>query len=84
MSLAILFLLCSQHLSDINIYIIKSLRVSVELPHWSYCSWFDAGEAQQFVLQPATRIPLQPNNTEIPTHMEPRTIDQCGNSTEYS
>jgi len=26
------------------------------------------------VLQPATRIPLQPNHTETPTHIEPRTI----------
>jgi len=25
-------------------------------------------------LQPATRIPLQPNHTETPTHIEPRTI----------
>jgi len=27
----------------------------------------------QVVLQPATRIPLQPNHTESPTHIEPRT-----------
>jgi len=26
------------------------------------------------VLQPATRIPLQPNHAETPTHIEPRTI----------
>jgi len=26
------------------------------------------------VLQPATRIQLQPNHTETPTHIEPRTI----------
>ena len=25
-------------------------------------------------VQPATRIPLQPNHTETPTHIEPRTI----------
>jgi len=25
-------------------------------------------------LQPATRIPLQTNHTETPTHIEPRTI----------
>jgi len=43
---------------------------SVELPHWSYCSWLQA----EAVLQPATRIPLQPNHTESPTHIEPRTI----------
>ena len=88
MSLAILFhFLCAQHVSDINISIIRSLRL--------YC-WittlvvlflvrcvleFRCGlvgvvsvlqaEAQ---LQPATRIPLQPNHTETPTHIEPRTI----------
>ena len=33
------------------------------------CSW--VGVVQ---LQPATRIPLQPNHTETPTHIEPRTI----------
>jgi len=61
---------------------------SVELPHWSYCSWFDVClsfgvvglewypccRLKQVVLQPATRIPLQPNHTETPTHIEPRTI----------
>jgi len=42
MSLAILFhYLSSQHVSDINISIIRSVRLSVEFPHWSYCSWFD-------------------------------------------
>ena len=60
----------------------------VELFHGLYCSgsmrvgvmlWFGWGgvvsvlqaEAQ---LQPAQRIPLQPNRTESPTHIEPRTI----------
>ena len=28
----------------------------------------------QLVLQPATQIPLQPNHTETPTHIEPITI----------
>jgi len=50
---------------------------SVELPHWSYCSWFDVCWIFCVVglewypccmLQPATRIPLQPNHTENPTH----------------
>ena len=50
---------------------------SVELPHWSYC-----GPCCR--PQPATRIPLQPNHTETPTHIETRTYDQCGNSTEQS
>jgi len=42
MSLAILFhFLRAQHVSDINISIIRILRYSVELRHWSYCSRFD-------------------------------------------
>jgi len=36
------------------------------------------------VLQPATRIPLQPNHTETPTHIETRTHDQCDDTTEKS
>ena len=57
---------------------------AVELPHWSYCSWFDVCWGFGVVglerypccrlLQPATRIPLQPNHTETPTHIEQRTI----------
>jgi len=36
MSLAILLhFLFAQHVSDINIFIIRSLNYSVELPHWS-------------------------------------------------
>jgi len=45
----------------------------VESPHWSYCSWFDVCWSFGVVglewrLKPATRIPLQPNHTETPTH----------------
>jgi len=74
MSLAILFhFLCVQHVSDINISIIRSLR----LFYWITtlvvlflvrcvleirCGWVG--------LKPATRIPLQPNRTESPTHIE--------------
>jgi len=36
------------------------------------------------VLQPATRIPPQPNHTETPTHIETRTHDQCGDTRENS
>ena len=52
---------------------------SVELPHWSYCSWFDVcwrfGEAGLewclcCRLKPATRTPLQPNHTETPASQE--------------
>jgi len=42
MSLAILFhFLCAQHVSDINISIIRSLRLFCWITHLSYCSWFD-------------------------------------------
>ena len=56
---------------------------SVELPHCSYCCWFDVCWSFGVVglewypcsrLKPATRIPLQPNHTETPTHIEPRII----------
>ena len=36
------------------------------------------------VLQPATRIPLQPSHTETPTHIETRTHNQCGDTIEKS
>ena len=36
------------------------------------------------MLQPATQIPLQPSHTDIPTHIETRTYDQCGDTTEKS
>ena len=55
---------------------------SVELPHWSYCSWFDVCWSCGVVglewcpccrLKPATRTLLKPNRTKSPTHNEPRT-----------
>jgi len=44
---------------------------------WYPCS-------SEAVLQPATRIPLQPNHTNAPTHIETRTHDQCGDTIEQS
>jgi len=35
-------------------------------------------------LQPATRIPHQPNHTETPTYIEIRTHDHCGDILENS
>ena len=65
MSLAILFhFLCAQHVSDVNIAIIRSLRLFYWITTLVVLFW----------LKPATRIPLQPNHTESPTHIEPRTI----------
>jgi len=147
MSLAILFhFLCAQHVSDINISIIRSLRLFCWVTTWVVlflvrcvlefrCGWVGVVSvleaeacntettptqphwnsnthrtknsttnvviqqnsrkllimdilmsetcwahkkwnkiASEAVLQPATRKPLQPNHTETPTHIEPRTI----------
>jgi len=42
MSLPILFhFLCAQHVSDIIYPSSGACDYSVELSHWSYCSWFD-------------------------------------------
>ena len=66
---------------------------SVELPHWSYCSWLDVcwsfgvGRLEWYLccrFQPVTRIPLQPSHTETPTHIETRTHNQCGDTIEKS
>jgi len=66
---------------------------SVELPHWSYCSWFDVcwslgvvelGWYPRSRLKPATRIPPQPATPKLPTHIETRTHDQCGDIIEES
>jgi len=35
-------------------------------------------------LQSAKRLPLQPNHTETPTHIDTRTHDQCGDTIEKS
>jgi len=62
----------NKHVSDINISIIRSLRpfcwiITLVVLFLVRC-------VLDFVLQPATWIPLQPNHTETPTHVEPRTI----------
>jgi len=53
---------------------------SVELTHWSYCSWFDVCWSFGVVgLEwSTTQIPLQPNHTENPTHTSNQEqYDQC-------
>jgi len=68
---------------------------SVELPHWSYFSWFGVCwsfgvvglewyPCDRLKLQPATRIQPQPSHTETPTHIETRTHNQCGDIIEKS
>jgi len=67
MSLAILFhFLCAQHVSDINISIIRSLRL---------CCWITTSVVlfsvlHCIVIQPATRAPLKTSHTKSPTHNE--------------
>ena len=46
-----------------------------------FCGWVGVVSVLQayqelatILLKPATRIPLQPNHTETPTYIEPRTI----------
>jgi len=123
MSLAILFhFLCAQHVSDINISIIRSLRLccwittsvvlfsvrcafslqhghySVELPHWSHCSWFDVCWSFGVVgleWYPCCRLKHNCFSLQHEYHSNPTTpklqhtsnqeqYDQCGNSTEES
>ena len=56
MSLAILFhFLCAQHVSDINISIIRNLR-----PCW----WITTGWSKRVVLQPAKRTPPKTSRTK--------------------
>ena len=46
--------------------------------------YLSSGACDCAVLQPETRIPLQPSHTETPTHIETRTYDQCGDTTGMS
>jgi len=98
MSLAILFhFLYAKHVSDINISIIRSLRLFccittlvvlflVQCALEFRCGWVGVvsvlqAEAQ-LVFQSSIRIQIQPNHTENPTHIELRTIRQY-NVLEY-
>jgi len=78
---------CAQHVSDINTFIIRNLRLFYCITTLVVCSCFDVclsfGVAELGWypcdrLKPATRIPPQPSHTETPTHIETRTHDQCG------
>ena len=84
MSLAILFyFLCTQHVPDISISIIRSLRLccwittlvvlfSVRCVLEIWCSWVWVVSVLQVVLQPATRVLLTPKSNKCPTHSELR------------
>ena len=62
---------------------------SVELPHWSYCSWFDVCWSFGVVglewypycrLKPATHS--KPTTPKLQHTSNQEQYDQCGNSTE--
>ena len=84
-SLAILFhFLGAQHVSDINISIIRSLRLccwittsvvlfSVRCVLEIWCGWFWVVLVLQVVPQPATRTPPKTSYTKSPTRNELRT-----------
>jgi len=61
---------------------------SVVSPHWlrvlvSMCVGVSVWLGWSGILV-ATRIPPQPSHTETPTHIETRTRNQCGDTTEKS
>ena len=93
MSLALLFLYLMLNMFRVLIHPSPgACDLFVELFYGLYCFgsmcvgvtlWFGWGGVVSVCrLQPATRILLQLNHTETPTHIETRTHDQCGNSTE--
>ena len=58
---------------------------SVELPHWSYCSWFDV--CWRFGVVGLEWYPccrLQPATPNLQHTSNQEQYDQCGNSIEYS
>ena len=96
MSLVIKFYFTSSMLNKFRTLIHPSSGAcdfSIVSPHWSCvlvsvcrCGWVGVVSVEQaeVVLQPATRIPPQPSNTDTPTHTETRTHDQCGDTIEKS
>jgi len=52
--------------------VLGSMCVGVSV--WLGWSGIRVAGCNTVLLQPATLIPLQPNHTETPTHIEPRTI----------
>ena len=67
---------------------------SVELPHWSYCSWFDVCWSFGVVGLECIRVagwslhtdttPPQPNHNVTPTHIEPEQYNPLNNSAHMS
>jgi len=97
MSLVIKFYFTSSMLNMFRTLIHPSSEACdffIASPHWScvlvsmcvgvsvWLGW--GGICVGVVLQPATQIPPQPSHTEIPTHIETRTHDQCGDTIEKS
>ena len=74
MSLAILFhFLCAQHVSDINISIIRSLRLCCWITTSVFLFSVRCVLQAEALLQPAKRAPLKTSLTKSPTHNELRT-----------
>jgi len=96
MSLAILFhSVCAQHVSNVNISIIRSLWLFLlnyrigRILLGSMCVELRCGRVEvvsalqaEEQLQPATRIPLQPDHTVTQHTSNQEEYDRCGNSTE--
>jgi len=59
---------------------------SVELPHWSYCSWFDVFWSLDVVgleWYPCRRLqPATPTTPKLQHTSNQEEYDQCGNTTE--
>ena len=75
MSLAILFhFLCAQHVWTLIYPSSGACDYSAELPHWSYCSWFDVCWSFGHNSNPTIPKLQHTSNQEQ--------YDQCGNSSE--
>jgi len=83
--------LCAQHVSDINISIIRSLRLFCWITTLVMCSWFDACWSFGLVgleWYPCCRFSLQhgyhpnPTTPKLQHTSNQEQYDQCGNSTE--
>jgi len=87
MSLVILFhFLCAQHVSDINISIIRSLRLFYRITTLVVCSCFDVWYVVSVLQASASYTDTIPNQTHrnFQHTSNQEQYDQCGNSTEYS
>jgi len=84
-------LFTTQHVSDVNTSILRSLRLICWVISWVVLLWFDVCWCYDvvwlrwcgFSLHPDT-TPPQPNHNVTPTHMEPEQHNPWNNSTNKS